>query len=50
MSSVSGWVGSPLNSSFGASKIALESIADSLRIELSKWNISVSLIELGILL
>ena len=49
MSSVSGWFGSPLNSSFGASKIALESIADSLRIELSKWNISISLIELGII-
>lgn len=48
MSSVSGWCASPLNSSFGASKIALESIADSLRIELSKFNISVSLIELGI--
>jgi NAD(P)-dependent dehydrogenase (short-subunit alcohol dehydrogenase family) len=47
MSSVSGWIGSPLNSSFSSSKLALEAIADSLRIEMIKWNISVSIIELG---
>ena len=35
LSSISGWIGTPLNSSFGASKVALESIADTLRIELS---------------
>jgi NAD(P)-dependent dehydrogenase (short-subunit alcohol dehydrogenase family) len=47
MSSVSGWIGSPLNASFSSSKLALEAIADSLRIEMIKWKISVSIIELG---
>lgn len=49
MSSVLGWTGSPLNSSFGSSKLALEAIADSLRIEVGRWNVSVSIMELGIL-
>jgi len=47
MSSVLGWIGSPLNASFSSSKLALEAIADSLRIEMFNWNISISIIELG---
>lgn len=48
LSSISGWMSAPLNAAFASSKMALESIADTLRVELHPWNISVSLIEPGI--
>lgn len=58
LGSAAGWLSAPLNAPFAASKLvflwlihieALESLADSLRVELCQWNISVSLIELGML-
>ncbi len=47
ISSVSGRVSSPLMGPYSASKYALEALADSLRIELRPWGVSVALIEPG---
>lgn len=47
MSSVSGLVSSPMLGAYGASKFAIEAIADALRIELRPWRIAVCLIEPG---
>jgi len=47
MSSVSGLVAPPFLGPYAASKFALEALSDSLRGELSKWGISVSVIEPG---
>jgi NAD(P)-dependent dehydrogenase (short-subunit alcohol dehydrogenase family) len=47
MSSVGGRLAQPFVGPYTASKHALEAIADSLRIELLPWGISVSLIEPG---
>lgn len=47
MSSVSGLVTLPGTGAYSASKYALESLADALRIELRPWRIPVSLIEPG---
>lgn len=47
MSSVSGLVTTPGTGAYCASKYALESLADALRIELRPWRIPVSLIEPG---
>ena len=43
----SGWTSNPLNAIFSSSKVALESLVDTLRIELDPWNISISLLECG---
>jgi NAD(P)-dependent dehydrogenase (short-subunit alcohol dehydrogenase family) len=45
--SVSGRFAAPFVGPYSASKHALEAIADSLRVELRPWKISVSLIEPG---
>jgi NAD(P)-dependent dehydrogenase (short-subunit alcohol dehydrogenase family) len=45
ISSLSGRVATPLTGAYNASKFALEGIADSLRMELKPWGISVSLVE-----
>jgi NAD(P)-dependent dehydrogenase (short-subunit alcohol dehydrogenase family) len=45
ISSLSGRVATPWTGAYSASKAALESIADALRIELRAWRIPVSLIE-----
>jgi NAD(P)-dependent dehydrogenase (short-subunit alcohol dehydrogenase family) len=47
MSSVSGLVTLPGTGAYSASKYALESLADALRMELRPWGIPVSLIEPG---
>lgn len=47
MSSVSGRVTLPGTGAYSASKYALESVADALRVELRPWGIPVSLIEPG---
>ncbi len=47
MSSVSGLITLPGTGAYSASKYALESLADALRIELRPWRIPVSLIEPG---
>ena len=45
LSSVSGRVATPATGAYGASKFALEGMADALRMELSPWGIRVILIE-----
>src|SRR3954467_6537558 len=47
MSSVSGLITTPGTGAYSASKYALESLADALRMELRPWRIPVSLIEPG---
>lgn len=47
MSSVSGLITTPGTGAYSASKYALESLADALRMELRPWGIAVSLIEPG---
>lgn len=47
MSSVSGLITTPGTGAYNASKYAIESLADALRIELRPWRIPVSLIEPG---
>lgn len=47
ISSVSGLITTPSTGAYSASKYALESLADALRIELRPWHIHVSLIEPG---
>lgn len=47
ISSISGWITTPGNGAYCASKFALESLADALRIELRPWGIPVSLVEPG---
>ncbi|WP_202033246.1 SDR family NAD(P)-dependent oxidoreductase [Nocardioides sp. WS12] len=47
MSSVSGLITMPSTGAYSASKYALESLADALRMELRPWGIPVSLIEPG---
>ena len=47
MSSVSGMFTTPGTGAYNASKYAIESLADALRIELRPWRIPVSLIEPG---
>ena len=47
MSSVSGLITVPGTGAYSASKYAIESLADALRIELRPWQIPVSLIEPG---
>jgi NAD(P)-dependent dehydrogenase (short-subunit alcohol dehydrogenase family) len=47
MSSVSGLITTPGTGAYSASKYAIESLADALRIELRPWKIPVSLIEPG---
>ncbi|KRD04922.1 retinol dehydrogenase [Mycobacterium sp. Root265] len=47
MSSVSGLITTPGTGAYSASKYAIESLADALRIELRPWHIAVSLIEPG---
>lgn len=45
--SVAGFVSLPVYGPYAASKHALEALTDSSRMELSRWNISVSIIEPG---
>jgi NAD(P)-dependent dehydrogenase (short-subunit alcohol dehydrogenase family) len=47
MSSVSGLITTPSTGAYSASKYALESLADALRMELRPWGIRVSLVEPG---
>ena len=47
ISSISGWFTTPGQGAYCASKAALESLADALRIELRPWKIPVSLVEPG---
>lgn len=47
MSSVSGLITTPGTGAYSASKYAIESLADALRMELRPWRIRVSLIEPG---
>jgi NAD(P)-dependent dehydrogenase (short-subunit alcohol dehydrogenase family) len=47
ISSVSGLITTPGTGAYSASKYAIESLADALRIELRPWQIGVSLIEPG---
>ena len=47
ISSIAGWLTTPGNGAYCASKYALESLADALRIELRPWGIPVSLVEPG---
>lgn len=49
VSSVSGFTASPMNGIYAASKMAVEAVSDSLRVEVQRWGISVSLIEPGML-
>ena len=45
--SINGKVVSPFTAAYGASKFALEAMTDGLRMELSHWNIPVSLLQPG---
>jgi NAD(P)-dependent dehydrogenase (short-subunit alcohol dehydrogenase family) len=45
VSSISGWISSPLVGAYSASKFGLEGMADALRIELRPWHIPVVLVE-----
>ena len=45
VSSLSGWISSPLVGAYSASKFGLEGMADALRIELRPWRIPVVLVE-----
>lgn len=45
--SISGRISLPFQGAYSASKFALESIADALRLELRPWNITVTIIEPG---
>lgn len=45
--SVSGRIASPCLGLYAASKFGLEAISDSLRVELRRWNIAVSIVEPG---
>lgn len=47
ISSTGGRMAVPLEGAYGASKFALEGLADTLRLELRPWRISVSLVEPG---
>lgn len=47
ISSVSGLITTPGTGAYCASKYALESLADALRMELRPWGIPVSLVEPG---
>ncbi len=47
MSALSGLLTTPGNGAYSASKYAIESLADALRVELHPWQIRVSLIEPG---
>ncbi len=47
MGSISGRVASPYLGAYAASKHALEALTDSLRIEVRKWGIEVSIVEPG---
>ncbi len=47
MGSISGRVSNPFISAYSASKFGLEAIADALRVELTPWGISVSIVEPG---
>jgi len=47
MGSVSGLVSTPYLGPYAASKFALEAITDSLRVELRRWKIQVSIVEPG---
>jgi NAD(P)-dependent dehydrogenase (short-subunit alcohol dehydrogenase family) len=49
MSSVSGRSALPFVGAYGASKHALEAAADALRVELRPWELSVSLVEPGVI-
>ncbi len=50
MSSVSGRIASPFIGAYAGSKFALEGMSDSLRVELSPWDIHVVLIEPGVIM
>ncbi len=45
VSSLSGWISSPMVGAYSASKFGLEGMADALRIELRPWHIPVVLVE-----
>jgi NAD(P)-dependent dehydrogenase (short-subunit alcohol dehydrogenase family) len=45
VSSLSGWISSPMVGAYSASKFGLEAIADALRLELRPWRIPVVLVE-----
>lgn len=45
VSSLSGRIATPMTGAYNASKFALEAIADSLRMELWPWGVSVSVVE-----
>jgi len=47
MSSLNGALSSPFLGAYSASKFALEGVSDALRLELSRWNIHVALVEPG---
>lgn len=47
ISSISGLVSMPFVSSYSSAKFALEALSDSLRVELSPWDIQVSVVEPG---
>ncbi|GLZ33342.1 short-chain dehydrogenase/reductase [Lentzea sp. NBRC 105346] len=49
VSSANGRVSAPMTGAYGASKFALEAIADAMRIELRPWHIGVSLVEPGVI-
>ena len=49
MSSVAGRSSLPIMGAYGASKHALEAMADALRLELRPWGITVSLVEPGVI-
>ena len=45
VSSLSGWISSPMVGAYSASKFGLEGMADALRLELKPWHIAVVLVE-----
>ena len=45
VSSLSGWISSPMVGAYSASKFGLEGMADALRLELRPWHIPVVLVE-----
>ncbi|MBM3269538.1 MAG: SDR family oxidoreductase [Candidatus Sericytochromatia bacterium] len=45
--SAAGWIATPFQGPYSASKFALEALADSLRMELAPWGIHVALIKPG---